>query len=498
MKTSTALASNNKINESQASPQKNRGLLATTQKIMSEKIIFLEDIYERGRLEGLNDPGLYQQWVENVTPDNLATIIYTSGTTGAPKGVMLTHRNFVANYLGASERIEVYEDDVALSFLPLCHVFERLAGYYFMVFHGATIAYAENMQTVPDDMRLVRPTIAAAVPRFYEKMYARILEGVEAASPLQRRIFFWALKVGQKRVRLAAQKKKNPGLEIAYLFAKALVFKKVKNRLGGRLRFFISGGAPLSKELAEFFFAADVFILEGYGLSETSPVISVNSPLHFKFGTVGQPLSNAKVKLAEDGEILTQGPCVMKGYYQNPEATKEVMQDGWFHTGDIGEIDAEGFLKITDRKKDIIATSGGKKVSPQNIENGIMTDKLFSQVVLIGDKRNYLVALIVPNRKEIEEYAPQAGIGALSWEAILKHPCIYQHVEERLSEKNKHLATYEQIKYFALLPKEFSQDSGELTPTLKVRRRFVAEKYKDIIEELYCRGAKATVTDIVR
>ncbi len=448
----------------------------------------LPALLEAGRLESLNNPGVYLESVGSVAPEDLATIIYTSGTTGPPKGVMLTHRNFVANCVGASQFIEITERDLALSFLPLSHVFERLAGYYFMAFHGAAIAYAENMQTVPSDLLTIRPTVSAAVPRFYEKMYAKILENVETGSRLKRKIFFSCVRTGRQIARKRMNQMPLSFLErFRYGLAKILVFNKLKKKLGGRLRFFISGGAPLAKELAEFFYAADVLILEGYGLTETSPVISVNSTNHFRFGTVGQPLSNVEVKIADDGEILTRGPCVMKGYYQNPAATSEAMKDGWFHTGDIGLIDSEGFLKITDRKKDIIVTSGGKNISPQNIEGLVLGDKLFSQMVVIGDKKNYLVALVTPNRAEVETYARQIGLN-LPWERLLEHPAIYEWMDGRLKSRTRDLAAYEQIKYFALLPKEMTQESGELTPTLKVKRKVVMEKYSTLIETLYRKG----------
>lgn len=456
---------------------------------LPEKVAHFEYLLELGRREAMNNRDHYSRCVEAVSPSDAATIIYTSGTTGPPKGVVLSHANFIANYLGSSHLIKICDTDVALSFLPLSHVFERLAGYYFMAFHGATIAYAENMQTVPEDMQTIRPTVAAAVPRFYEKMYARILENVELASPLRGRLFSWSLEVGRE---VACRKIEGQNLSLMLrlrrLVAGALVFSKLKKRLGGRLRYFISGGAPLAKELAEFFYAAGILILEGYGLTETSPVMTVNSPEGFRFGTVGRPIPDVEVKIAEDGEILTRGPCVMMGYYQNEAATQEAMKDGWFHTGDIGAFDGDGFLKITDRKKDIIVNSGGKKVSPQNIEGLVLGDKLFSQMVLIGDKRNYLVALIVPNRREVEEFAHSNRLGSLAWEELLKQPAVYNWVEGRLRERTKELAPYEQVKYFSLLSGELTQEGGELTPTLKVKRKVVMEKYHDLIESLYQKG----------
>jgi long-chain acyl-CoA synthetase len=458
------------------------------------KVLHLDVIKEKGKKEESAQREFISS-LQSVSSDEVATLIYTSGTTGPPKGVMLTHKNFISNYLACHKRIHVSETDTALSFLPLSHVFERLAGYYFLIFHGVQIAYAENMQTVPDDIQLVKPTLSAAVPRFYEKVYARILEKVDAGPALAKHLFYWALKVGKARSRYVFEKKSLPlGLALQFALAKALVFKKIKNKLGGRLRFFISGGAPLSKELAEFFYAAGILILEGYGLTETSPVISVNAPDAFRFGTVGKPLDKVEVKIASDGEILVRADSVMKGYYKNPKATEEVMAEGWFHTGDIGLIDPDGFLKITDRKKDIIVTSGGKNVSPQNIENLLLGDRLFSQVVVLGDKRNYLVALIALNKDEVLRYAEQLKIDSRDWKKLLAEPEIYEWVEFRIKEKTKDLAPYEQIKYFALLERELSQESGEMTPTLKIRRKIIMEKYSDIIEGLYSKGKLASET----
>jgi len=452
-------------------------------------VTHLDALRQKGRVWGCDYPGFWEKSFNGVRPDDWATIIYTSGTTGAPKGVVLTHHHFVANYLASKKPIPVSEKDIELSFLPLSHVFERLAGYYFLVFQGVQVAYAENMKTVPEDLLLVRPTIVTSVPRLYEKIYLRILETVEASSWLRRLIFSWAIRVGREYSRRKLAGKAIPGpLVFRYKLATYLVFRKLKQRLGGRLRFFISGGAPLPKALAEFFYMAGVLILEGYGLTETSPVIAVNAHDDFRFGTVGKPIACAKVKLAEDGEILTQGPCVMVGYYKNQGATDECMRDGWFHTGDIGCFDEDGFLKITDRKKDIIVTSGGKNISPQNLENRIMADRLFSQIVVIGDRRPYLVALIVPNEAEIKTYAQAAGLGHLPWRDLLSHPSICDWVQSRLQAQTRDFPRHEQIRYFSLLENELTQAGGEMTPTMKLKRRVIQEKYHVLIEGLYRRG----------
>ncbi len=423
------------------------------------------------------------QHLTQVKPDDLATIIYTSGTTGVPKGVMLTHNNFLENYWGAAKRIQITEKDVALSFLPLSHVFERLAGYYFMAFSGAEIVYAESMQTVAEDIKKVSPTVAAAVPRFYEKVYAAIQAKLQKAGPVSQFLFQSAISF---------RKNNSSGIRTGHFFLKLmdrifdhLVFSKVRQGVGGRIRFFISGGAPLSRELAEFFQICGVLILEGYGLTETSPVIAVNTESEYRFGTVGKVLPNVKVKIAEDGEILTSGPCVMQGYFKNPEATAEVLENGWFHTGDIGEFDADGYLKITDRKKDLIVTAGGKKVAPQKLEGLVMRDSLFSQVVALGDKKPYIVALVVLNRSVAVQGAALFNIANHPFESWAAHAQFRDWVLQRVLAQTKDLARFESIKAIAILPAEFSISNGELTPTLKVKRRYVMEKYAAQIEALY-------------
>ena len=454
----------------------------------TSKIIDYSDFLESGRRLSLNNCQLYDQLISGITREDLSTVIYTSGTTGPPKGVMLSHGNFLSNCEAASKVLTLGRGERSLSFLPLSHVFERMAGYYFMILEGVSIAYAESMQTVPEDLLLVRPTVAASVPRLYEKMHARIMETLQALSPVKQKIFRWALKIGDQ-ISVLRQSKKPIGLtlQLRFALARLLVFKKLREHLGGRIRFFISGGAPLAKELAEFFFAADVLILEGYGLTETSPVITVNRPDRFKFGTVGTALPGVEIKIAPDGEILSRGPHIMQGYYKNEEATHEAIRDGWFYTGDLGEIDSEGFLKITGRKKDLIITAGGKNISPQNIESEILSDPVFSQVVVIGDRRPYLVALIVPNRQELQRIADQMGIVSLGGD-LFHNQAILEKISIRLNLKMKDFAPYEQIKYFHLLENEMTQATGELTPTLKIKRRVISEQYNREIEALYRQG----------
>ncbi|MFH0984557.1 MAG: long-chain fatty acid--CoA ligase [Candidatus Omnitrophota bacterium] len=446
----------------------------------------LKTFREMGRDYALEHPDLYDWCVKNVGPDDLATIIYTSGTTGAPKGVMLTHRNFIANYQGAFQRIQIDERDSVLSFLPLSHVFEHLAGYYYQAAYGVSIAYAESFATVAEDIKKVKPTLVVAVPRFYEKTYARILEEVQAAPSWKQRLFHWAVRIGTRAAQLRMRGQSVPvRLALYNWIAQRSVFDKLRRAMGGRLRFFISGGAPLSRELAQFFYAAGIMILEGYGLTETAPVIAVNALDDFKFGTVGKPIPGIRVKIAEDGEILTQGPCLMKGYYNDPHATHECIKDGWLHTGDIGHFDDEGFLHITDRKKDIIVTAGGKNVSPQNIEGRILADPFFLQAIVLGDKRPYLCALLVPHKQEMLHFAEQRRISDLPYEKLLEDAGVQAWVGEKLQKCMGGLAGYETVRAFILLPHEFTLVAGEMTPTLKIKRRVVMKEYQKAIDELY-------------
>lgn len=430
----------------------------------------------------------FEKGLSDVKLNDPATIIYTSGTTGPPKGVVLSHLNFLTNAEDASEAVPLDHSDVTLSFLPLSHVFERLAGFYYPMMQGCTISYAENMNTVPENLLEVRPTMACAVPRLYEKIYAKVKEKIEKSSPVMKKIISWALRVGKEHMQYRLRKESPPfAFRAKYKIADILVFSKLRKQLGGRLRFFISGGAPLAKELGEFFYAAGVTILEGYGLTETSPVITVNRLDHIKFGTVGLPFRHAEIKIAADGEILTRGPSVMVGYYQDEKATQEVIQSGWFHTGDIGLIDSEGFLVITDRKKDIIVTSGGKNVAPQNIENLCKQSLAIQQMVVLGDRHHYLVALVVPN---FEYVSNKLGLGGLSREKFISHDAVCALIRSEIDYQTKDLANYEKIKYFKLLPEELSLAKGEITPTLKVKRKVIMERYADLIRRMYDEGEK--------
>jgi long-chain acyl-CoA synthetase len=447
----------------------------------------LEEVRAKGRPALAADPGAVRQRSASLGPDDLATIIYTSGTTGEPKGVMLSHGNIVSNVAAAAAVFPVFgPDDLALSFLPLCHIFERMAGHYLMLSRGVTVAYAESVEAVPANMGEIRPTVMFSVPRLYEKMHARIQEKVAGDPPLRQRVFRWGLRVGLESFRHRVAKTRPPAsLRLRRAIADRLVFAKIKRRVGGRLRVFVSGGAPLSRELAEFFGAAGLLILEGYGLTETSPVITVNRPGDFRPGTVGPPVEGVEVKIAPDGEILTRGPHVMKGYYKKPEATAEAIdKDGWFHTGDVGFLE-DGFLTITDRKKDIIVTSGGKNIAPQPIEGALKLSPLIADAVMIGNKRNFASALVVPKFDALEKWAAARGISFRDREELVRRPEIVAHYEQAVKQATDGLARFEQIKKIALLPREFSLEGGELTPTLKVKRRVVEQKYKDVIDRMY-------------
>ncbi len=464
-----------------------------------KKIIYMDDgaldkdflikfdaVSEMGKVFAKDNPTYFDDAVQKVEPDDLCGIIYTSGTTGAPKGVMLTHNNILSNVLAALSVIRVDETDSLLSFLPLCHSFERMAGQYLAITAGATIAYAENVETVADNLGEVKPTLMTSVPRLFEKIYARVIENAEAGSPLKKKIFWWAIGVGEKYVEASAKGKVSGGLKFKHNLAHKLVYSKLHERVGGRLRFFVSGGAPLSKEIAEFFYKAGILILEGYGLTETSPVIAVNHEQKFRFGAVGPAIPGAEVKIADDGEVLTRGPHVMKGYYKKPEATAEsIDKDGWLHTGDIGILDEDGFLYITDRKKNILVTSGGKNVTPATIENLLITSPYIEQSMVIGDKRNFLTALIVPKFEALEKVAAEKGVTFSSREELLKNDVIYNVVNESIQKVTENLARFEQLKKFTMLPKEFTVEDDEITPTLKVKRKVIMNKYADIIEEMY-------------
>ena len=454
----------------------------------TKNMVSFSQVSQKGQEFEIKNPDYYEKATSKVAPDDPCGIIYTSGTTGDPKGAILTHSNILSNVKGGTAVLKIGPEDTFLSFLPLCHVFERMAGHFCALSVGATIAYAESIDTVAQNLGEVKPTIMTSVPRLFEKMYTRILENAAAGGAFKKNLFDWAIKIGEKHV--AAQKKNKVSalLKFKHKLAAKLVYHKLHERYGGRLRFFVSGGAPLPKEIGEFFYCAGIKILEGYGLTESSPVIAVNLEEKFKFGTVGTVLSagGVEVKIADDGEILTRGPHVMKGYYKKPAETKEVIdEENWLHTGDIGFLDEDGYLVITDRKKNIIVTSGGKNIAPAPIENTMLTSPLIEQIMIIGDRRKFLSALIVPNFEMIQSYADEQGIGFNNNDDLVQNPKIIQYLANEIERLSTNLARFEQIKAFRLLPRLFTIEEGELTPTLKIKRKVVENKYVELIESMY-------------
>ncbi|MCC6767192.1 MAG: long-chain fatty acid--CoA ligase [Deltaproteobacteria bacterium] len=449
-------------------------------------VVALADLRARGRAASEHAQPILDARMAAVGRDDLATIVYTSGTTGPPKGVMQTHGNHLAAIEAVSALGVVAEGEVDFFFLPLAHSFARMVEYLGLLL-GTVTAFATSIDTLTQELGESRPHLIPSVPRIYEKIYARIMGTRQQSGFLQGAIFDWALGVGRER---SAYLQRGEALPLLVSFqgmiADRLVFSRIHQTLGGRVRLMVSGGAPLAREIMEFFHAVGLLILEGYGLTETTPILTCNRPDQFRFGTVGPAIPNVTLRIAPDGEILAKGPNVAQGYYKRPEATAESWDaEGWFHTGDIGEIDADGFVRITDRKKDLIKTSGGKYVAPQNIENLLKTQLHISQAVVIGDNRKYVVALLTLDFEEVERYAAAAGIELRTRAQAASHPEITALVDREVQHVNKHLASYESIKYFRILEGDFSQETGELTPSLKVKRKVVTERYREVIDQMY-------------
>ncbi|MGZ7081199.1 MAG: AMP-dependent synthetase/ligase, partial [Thermoanaerobaculia bacterium] len=450
-------------------------------------VLTFSQVVESGRDdEKKNGRARFDELMRMAKPDTLATLVYTSGTTGNPKGAMLTHGNIASNVAATSALYPLGPEHAALSILPLSHILQRMADFFFLS-KGVMVAYAENVNKVAENLAEIRPHVFAAVPRLFEKMRTRILDNVAMSSPGKQKIFRWALKVAEQRLPYRVSQKPMPaGLSVKSFLADRLVFKKIHERLGGRVELVISGGAPLSADLAAFFIGAGVEIFEGYGLTETSPVIAVNIPDHRKIGTVGQVIPGVEVKIAQDGEILTRGPHVMKGYWNNPEATAQAIDgEGWFHTGDIGEVDSEGFLKITDRKKDIIINAYGKNVAPQPLEALLKSSPYIGTPVLIGDRRKFLVALIVPNFEKLERDASAMGVDVSNREKLVLDDKVRGIIQNEIDGFNQNLDRQEKIRRFKLLSRDFTIDDDEITPSLKVKRKNIDKRYKSLIDEMY-------------
>ncbi len=443
-------------------------------------------VIEMGKEFGKHHTGYLRDETKKIHADDILTIIYTSGTTGNPKGVVLTHRNLVSNINAAAACIPFNHHDTLLSFLPLCHSYERMAGYYTAMLVGATIAYAESIETVRENLLDVKPTVVTTVPRLFERMYNKLMTQVDDMTPFEQRIFRWAIGIGTKYRSALRSKHFVPFLSVQQALADRLVFKKIRARMGGNIRFFASGGAALSKEMGEFFESVGIQIIEGYGMTESSPVISVNRLDDYKFGTVGKPIPDVHVRIAEDGEILVQGPNVMKGYWNNPQATGEAIdREGWLHTGDIGHFDEDGFLTVTDRKKHLFVSSGGKNIAPQHIENLFLQNRFVDQFILIGDGRMFLTSLIVPDFTAVKEYAVKHHIDFDDEDDLAAKPEIYKLFENEMAVIQKDLANYERVRKFTILRHPLTIEDGEITPTMKIRRKVVEERYKDVIAKMY-------------
>ncbi|MEW5983780.1 MAG: long-chain fatty acid--CoA ligase [Acidobacteriota bacterium] len=451
-------------------------------------------ITERGRARLAAEPSVAERvrsFVDGLDPASPATIIYTSGTTGTPKGVVLTHANILSNIVASNEVLCATADDTALSFLPLSHIFERMALNLFLC-AGGTVVFAESLQTVGRDLEKVRPTLMTGVPRVYEKFHAAVLERVASAPPVRQRLFRWALGVGQAmaNARLAGE---TPSLSVRlkHPVADALVLRKVREGTGGRLRTMVSGSAPLSVSTAEFFYAVGLRLIEGYGLTETSPVITINPLDAPRLGKVGTPISGVDIRIAGDGEILVRGPNITPGYYNRPDETAQAIEGGWFHTGDVGEIDADGYLTITDRKKDLIVTSGGKNIAPQPIEQRLKASPLIAEAILVGDRRNFPAALIVPDFAVLEAKLRPAGVACGSRDELVARADVQAWFQALIDDINGELAQFERIKRFAVLPSDLTVEGGELTPTMKLRRRVMEQRWAPVIDALYAKEAAA-------
>jgi long-chain acyl-CoA synthetase len=454
----------------------------------SASVLRLDEVIARGHARMMGEWGIAREFrdrAREIRPEQLATIIYTSGTTGEPKGVMLSHRNLISNLVAGHSVNPVDHEDVSLSFLPLSHSFERLVSYIYLA-HGVTIVFAESIDSVGRDLAVVRPTVMTGVPRVYEKFMARILERGHALPQPRRTLFHWGVKVAAAKARVETTGGKPGGvLRLEVRLADRLVFSKIRDSVGGRLRCLVSGSAPLPTNVAEFFYGIGLPITEGYGLTETSPILTANSMNALRLGTVGRPIPGVEIRIAGDGEILARGPNVMMGYYNKPEETADVLRDGWFHTGDVGTIDGDGYLRITDRKKDLLVTSGGKKVAPQPIEAVLKQSPLVAEAILLGDRRRFVSVLIVPDFAALERRLKDLGRPPAERDVLVARDDVRALYDEIVQALNHELSQFERIKKVVVLPREFTIESGELTPTMKVKRKAVEENWRKEIDQIY-------------
>ncbi len=445
-----------------------------------------EELLKIGEEEKNKNPELYKEWLDKITEEDIATIIYTSGTTGLPKGAMIMHRNIMSNARDVGNILEHEEGEVTIGYLPVSHAYERI-NVFGAVAQRLIYGVAESLDKVGENLRDIKPTLLPGVPRVYEKLYMRINQMIEESSPLKKKIFNWAKKVGERWVEYEERKKNPPlSLKIQYKIAEKLVFDKLKEAVGGRLKFGITAAAPLSPEIIKFFKSLGIPLFEGYGMTECMAPATMNTPNNYKIGTVGKPLPSVEIKIAEDGEILMRGPNVFAGYYKNGEETKKTIdEEGWLHSGDLGEVDEDGYLKITGRKKELIITAGGKNISPQEIENVFGRCKYISHIVPYGDQKKFLTAVISPNQEELENWAKEKELTYSSLKELTQMPEVIEFYNELVEKYNEYLPSYETIKYFILADHEFSIETGEITPTLKVKKNVVVSKYQDQLEALY-------------
>lgn len=470
------------------SPWRGKSLadLIASDRIPEGFVIGLEELQELGRTLKAEKPNLIVERIAEIKFDDLATIIYTSGTTGTPKGVMLQNSNVLTVIKDLPSLIPINETDTYLSFLPLSHVFERVCGEFFWLQNGAGMAFAEGIEHVGKNIQEVEPTMMLVVPRVMDKIHQKVMSGIKGASPRAQKLIAWALEVGKEVMRdRAAGREQRVGLKAKHWLAEKLVFKKLRERIGGKLRYIIAGGAPATMEVMEFFNAIGINVMEGYGLTETAAPTNVNPLAKNKVGTVGPPLPLVEMKIADDGEILFRGPTIFKGYFKDEEKSKEVFTDGWFHTGDIGEVDKDGFLRITDRKKDLIVNAAGKNIAPQKIEGVLRTVPLVSQAIVFGDKRKTLVALLILEEQPAMEFAHEKGWQVETFEELANLPQLKKYLKAEIAERSYQLADYEQVRNIAVLPRELSVESGELTATMKIKRNVLAKEYKDLVNSLY-------------